>query len=119
MWIRRTALAALVVSPVLLIGSAGVSAAKTSPTRPTITVQPASTTMALGRQAHFQAKATGSPRPTYQWQVSTGGATFVDVGRAGTGLSVAATFATDGNRYRAVISNSQGDSRHPAGHPDR
>jgi hypothetical protein len=108
MWIRRTAIAAIVIGPILIIGSAGVSTAKTNPTSPSITVQPASATVALGKVAHFKARATGTPRPTYQWQVSTGGGAFTNVGVTTPSLSVAASFTTDGNRYRAVISNPSG-----------
>jgi hypothetical protein len=107
MWMKRSGIVALVVSPILLISSAGVGAASRQPIPPSVTVQPVSTTADLGHLAHFKARATGFPRPTYQWQVSTGGGTFVDLGVSTPNLSVEATFATDGNRYRAVISNPE------------
>jgi hypothetical protein len=103
-----TALAATIVTPILVIGMAGVSGAGMSPAPPSITVQPASATVAFGKTAHFKARATGTPRPTYRWQVSTGGGSFVNVGVSAPSLSVAASFTTDGNRYRAVISNPSG-----------
>jgi hypothetical protein len=111
MWVKRsatTALAAMIVTPILLIGAAGISAASMSPAPPSITVQPASATVAFGKMAHFKARATGTPRPTYQWQMSTSGGSFINVGVSTPSLSVAASFTTDGNRYRAVISNPSG-----------
>jgi Immunoglobulin domain len=105
---KRAAMFTIVVSPILLISSAGVSAASMTPAPPQVTVQPQSTTVALGRTAKFKARATGFPRPTYEWQVSSGGAAFTNLGVSTSTLSVAGTLAHDGNRYRAVVSNVKG-----------
>ncbi len=107
MRVTRNAIAVLVVGPILLFASAGAGAATRPPSPPTVTVQPVSTTAALGRHAHFRAHATGFPRPSYQWQVSTGGGAFVDLGVSTPTLRVDATVATNGNRYRAVIANPE------------
>jgi hypothetical protein len=40
---------------------------------PTITTQPSNQTITYGNNAAFTAAASGSPTPTVQWQVSTGG----------------------------------------------
>lgn len=58
--------------------------------------------------AHFKVKATGIPKPTYQWQVSTGGSPFSAVGASTSALSVTATAADSGSLYRAVVSNPSG-----------
>src|SRR6185295_7159630 len=47
----------------LFFGPAGGSA-----TAPTITSQPASTTVSAGQTATFSVTATGNPTPTFQWQ---------------------------------------------------
>lgn len=106
MWIKRSAISAIIISPILLIGSAGVGASSEHPVPPSITVQPMSMTTDLEHIAHFEVQATGVPRPTFQWQVSTGRSPFVNVGVSSPDLSIEATFDTNGNRYRAVVSNS-------------
>jgi hypothetical protein len=77
---------------------------------PTITTQPANQTVTAGQTATFTAAATGSPTPTVQWQVSTdGGATFSNVsGATSTTLSFTTASSQNGNRYRAVFTNSAG-----------
>jgi hypothetical protein len=81
-----------------------------SPTPPTITTQPTNQTVSAGQTATFTAAATGSPTPTVQWQVSTdGGVTFNNVsGATATTLSFATALSQNGNRYRAVFTNSAG-----------
>jgi hypothetical protein len=83
-------------------------AATRTPAPPAITLQPLSRTVKLTKVAHFKVKATGYPKPTYQWQVSTDGGAFSDVGTSTTNLGVTATTATDGNLYRVVVSNPSG-----------
>ncbi|MGB7220383.1 MAG: immunoglobulin domain-containing protein, partial [Vicinamibacterales bacterium] len=96
---RETVLAApntrLLVEDSLLWGAGGLSASATlstadtwtaalaifkgttgaSGTAPTITTQPASQTVTAGANASFTVGASGTPVPTYQWQVSTNGGT--------------------------------------------
>jgi hypothetical protein len=77
---------------------------------PTIATQPANQTVTAGQTATFAAAATGSPTPTVQWQVSTdGGVTFSNVsGATSTTLSFTTSLSQNGNRYRAVFTNSAG-----------
>ncbi len=77
---------------------------------PTITTQPANQTLTVGQTATFTAAATGSPTPTVQWQMSTdGGTTFGNVsGATSTTLSFTTFSSQNGNRYRAVFTNSAG-----------
>ena len=84
------------------------SAATRTPTSPAITAQPHATAVTLATVAHFKVKATGYPTPVYQWQVSTDGGAFGDVGTSTSKLGVTATTATDGNLYRVVVSNASG-----------
>jgi hypothetical protein len=106
---RRVLAAAAAVLLLLGIADAGSSASATgTPTPPTIVEQPLSVTAKLGHPAHFRVKVTGRPRPTVQWQVSTGGGPFVDTGMPATHLSVPATFANDGAQFHAVVSNASG-----------
>ncbi len=81
-----------------------------SNTTPTITTQPTNQTLTVGQTATFTAAATGSPTPTVQWQVSTdGGGTFSNVSAAtSTTLSFTTASSQNGNRYRAVFTNSAG-----------
>ncbi len=85
------------------------SATLTVNTAPVVTTNPVDVTVTSGN-ATFTAAASGSPAPTVQWQVSTnGGSTFTNISGA---TSTTLTFATDpsqnGNKYRAVFTNSCG-----------
>jgi len=75
-----------------------------------ITLNPANVTVPAGSNASFTANATGTPNPTVQWQVSTdGGATFTNVsGATSPTLSFTTTLAMNGNKYRAVFTNTAG-----------
>ena len=74
---------------------------------PTVTVNPANTTVAAGAMATFNAAAIGNPAPTVQWQV--GGGTFGDIaGATATTLSITTATGDNGNQYRAVFTNSAG-----------
>jgi alpha-tubulin suppressor-like RCC1 family protein len=80
---------------------------------PTITTQPVGQSVFAGQDASFSALAPGLPTPTVQWQVSTdGGATFSPVsGATSDTLTIAgATLSENGNRYRAVFTNSVGSA---------
>src|SRR5213593_2259631 len=95
------------------IGSANqiFSIASSSPS-PTITTQPVDQTVTAGQAATFTAAATGSPTPTVQWQVSTdGGATFSNLsGATSTTMSFTTALSQNGNKYRAVFTNSAGSA---------
>jgi Bacterial Ig-like domain (group 3)/Immunoglobulin I-set domain len=79
---------------------------------PVITQNPSNQTVNAGNTATFTAAASGNPVPTVQWQVSTdGGATFNNVpGATSTTLSFTAALGQNGNKYRAVFTNSQGSA---------
>lgn len=82
-----------------------------TPTAPAITSQPTDDTVTAGQAATFTVGVSGTPTATVQWQVSTdGGATWADVmGATGATYTTGALTAADnGNRYRAVTSNSAG-----------
>jgi endoglucanase len=75
-----------------------------------IETDPADTTVTEGSVATFTASATADPAATVQWQVRDDGAwTDIDGATAGT-LSVTATLAQNGARYRAVFSNTFGSA---------
>jgi alpha-tubulin suppressor-like RCC1 family protein len=78
---------------------------------PTVTKQPVSLTVEAGREAAFEATASGFPAPTVQWELSTdGGTTFAPVAGATADLltiAAAQTSAT-GDKYRAVFTNAAG-----------
>jgi len=87
------------------VGSAGMCTC----TAPSITTQPADQSVAAGSTAIFTANASGNP--TAQWQMSAdGGATFTDIpGATDATLAIASVNVShDGNRYRAIFTNSCG-----------
>ena len=79
---------------------------------PTITLQPTNQTVTAGQTASFTAAATGSPTPTVQWQMSRdGGVTFSNIsGATSTSLSFTTALSQNGNKYRAVFTNSAGSA---------
>lgn len=75
--------------------------------------QPGSVSVAVGQSATFSVDVSGSPTPTLQWQVSLdGGATWQNSPGAtgGTFTIPSTTLAQNGQRYRAVATNSSGTS---------
>lgn len=106
---------------VLVTNSAGsvmsdVATLTVATQQPVITTQPTNQTVTTGHDATFVAAATGDPAPSHQWQVSTdNGATWTNLaddlvhsGSTTTQLTVNATVAMNGYRYRDVASNSVG-----------
>jgi alpha-tubulin suppressor-like RCC1 family protein len=78
---------------------------------PAVTKQPLSVTVEEGREAMFEATASGFPAPTVQWELSTdGGSTFAPVpGASADRLTIAsAQSAETGDDYRAVFTNAAG-----------
>jgi hypothetical protein len=72
-----------------------------------ITTQPANQSVCVGSNATFSIVVAGS-NPTYQWQVSTSGGPFTNIGGA-TNASLtltAVTLSMNGNQYRCVVSGS-------------
>lgn len=85
------------------------SATLTVNTAPSITQNPASQTVTPGNSVTFTAAASGSPTPTVQWQVSVMNGPFTDIsGATSTTLTFIVQASDDGNRYRAVFTNSCG-----------
>jgi putative Ig domain-containing protein/immunoglobulin I-set domain protein len=79
---------------------------------PGITTNPATQTVPPATSVTFTAAAAGFPAPTVQWQVSTdGGTTFTDIpGATNTTLTFVAATTDNGNRYRAVFTNTVGSA---------
>jgi hypothetical protein len=81
---------------------------------PEITVQPEPAQALVGEQAVFSITATGTPAPTYQWQVSTnGGGAWNNVAEGTGGTSDEYTTEVlaeddDGDMYRCVVTNAGG-----------
>ena len=90
-------------------GTATTTAATlTVNTAPAVTTNPVDATVCDGATATFTAAASGSPAPTVQWQVSSGGP-FTDIpGATSTTLMFTATTADNGKQYRAVFTNTCG-----------
>ena len=90
------------------VGNATTTAATlTVDTAPAITVNPSNQTVTAGSNVSFAAGASGNPAPTVQWQVSSNGGAFSNVGGAtSTTLTFTTTASQNGNQYRAVFSNA-------------
>jgi hypothetical protein len=99
----------VVVTTTGTCGSASQSAILTVNSAPVVTTNPVSQTATSGTVT-FTAAASGSPTPTVQWQVSTnGGVSFSNIaGATSTSLTVVVSPAVNGNKYRAVFTNSCG-----------
>src|SRR5439155_18825330 len=85
------------------------AATLTVTTKPVVTTNPVDQTACAGTSAIFTAAASSAT--SVQWQVSTGGLAgpFTDIpGATSTTLSFITSPGQDGNRYRAVLSNSCG-----------
>lgn len=88
-----------------------------TPFAPAFTTQPVSQTIPVDQSASFSIVASGSPSPTYQWEVSSnGGSSFSNMtesapysGTTGVTLTIAgATAAMTGFRYRVLATNGVG-----------
>ena len=76
---------------------------------PQVTTQPASQTWCAGGIATFNSGASGGPAPTVQWQESTNGTTWTNIGGATSStLSFTTTTADNNKQYRAVWTNIAG-----------
>lgn len=92
-----------------MMGSSPAIANPGPPSAPSVTKVPVSRTVNVGHTARFSAKASGTPTPTVQWQMSTDGVTFVDVpGATSRTLKFTATAGQSGDQYEAVFSNASG-----------
>jgi hypothetical protein len=94
--------------------SYGLSATTTAATlsilsAPAVTTNPTAQTVVVGATASFTVAASGTPVPTIQWQLSTDGSTWNNIGGATAATySFTATTAANGYQYRAVFTNSLG-----------
>ncbi len=78
-------------------------------TAPEITTQPIGTTVYAGENAGFTGAAGGDPVPDLQWQVDDGSGWSDLTGEtSGTLTLLSVTDGMDGNQYRLVASNSEG-----------
>ncbi len=80
---------------------------------PSVTKQPASTTVDEGESAVFEASASGFPTPTVKWEISTngGGSWSAVEGATAVKLTVTSTrISEDGDEYRAVFQNAAGSA---------
>ena len=78
---------------------------------PTVTEEPASTTVQEGQSATFEAAGSGFPTPTVQWELSTnGGGTWSKIAKATADTLTIASAKTSesGYEYRATFENAAG-----------
>ncbi|MDQ1446859.1 MAG: large repetitive protein, partial [Acidimicrobiaceae bacterium] len=77
---------------------------------PAVTTNPADQTVNSGASVSFVAAASGFPAPTVQWQRSTnGGGSYTNIaGATSPTYTFTAASADNGNKYRAVFTNSSG-----------
>jgi len=75
-------------------------------TAPTFTLSPSNVVASLGQGFGFVSLATGFPTPTYQWQFSSNGVTYVNLnGATGANYSQATSGVTNIGYYRVLASN--------------
>ena len=97
----------------VVTNAAGCSATSTanvpnSNVAPSVTTHPLTQSVLVGTSVTFTAAASGTPTPTVQWQVSTGGP-FSDIsGETNTSLTFTTQLSQSGNQYRAVFTNACG-----------
>ncbi|HEY1737438.1 MAG TPA: Ig-like domain repeat protein [Acidimicrobiia bacterium] len=78
---------------------------------PTITSDPTDTSVLVGQTYSMSAAASGSPKPTVQWQVSPNGVTFTNIpGATSTRYTAVAAAGDNNKRFQAVFTNSGGVS---------
>ena len=79
---------------------------------PAVTTNPSDQTVNSGASVSFIAAASGFPAPTVQWQRSTnGGGSYTNIaGATNPTYTFTAASADNGNKYRAVFTNSSGSA---------
>jgi len=83
-----------------------------------IVTQPSAQTVSPGATGTFTISATGTPAPTYQWQVSTdNGSTFINLvdsatyaGTTTATLTVTAASGLNGYQFRCIVTNTAGSA---------
>lgn len=99
---------------VLVVGQADDFACRVYPgdcASPTLAAAPTSQRVVAPAAARFAVTASGTPAPSYQWQLSTnGGASFANLSGATSSsyTTPATSVADDGQQYRVVVSNAAG-----------
>lgn len=91
--------------------SASVLTVNTMLVAPSISTQPGAANVTAPDAATFSVTASGTPTPSYQWQLSTdSGTTWSNInGATAASYTTPATATSDsGKKYRVVVSNSQG-----------
>jgi len=102
----------------VLVSNGVVLTVSPTPVAPVISLDPISEATRAPTTVTYRAAATGTPTPTYQWQLSTDyGITYANVnGATSATYSPPATLETDsGKRYRVIASNSAGSAISQAG----
>jgi alpha-tubulin suppressor-like RCC1 family protein len=108
---RGTLATMLLAAAVLLSGLVWTGVASAATKAPTVTQAPVSVVVEEGQSASFEAKASGEPTPTVQWEISTnGGKTWGSLEGATTGrVTIASTKVSENSyEYRATFTNSAG-----------
>lgn len=78
---------------------------------PQVSLQPQSFQGAVGSSVTFSVAARGQAPMNYQWQVSSDGESWTDIGGANRpNYTVSAKYTLSGNRYRCVIDNPLGQA---------
>jgi hypothetical protein len=106
-----------VSSPAETVFSAAVLLTVGASTPPVFTLQPGNLSVVVSGTASFTVAASGTPTPTYQWQLSTdGGISYANINgaTAASYTTPAISLADGGNRYRAMASNSAGSANSDA-----
>ena len=105
-------MAAAIMAAAIAVGLlAGMTSVALAATTPKVTKQPANAAVEVGQSATFDATASGSPKPTVQWEISTNGGTgWAPVpGATADQLTIANAQASESeDEYRAVFANSAG-----------
>ena len=92
-----------------VVSTAAILTVSAAAVAPTITSQPASTTVTAPALASFSVAATGAPLPMYQWQVNQGGGWQNLSGATAASYVTAATdVSQNSHQYRVVLTNSAG-----------
>jgi hypothetical protein len=100
------------------VSSSVILTVSPTPVAPAISLDPIGEATRAPTTVTYRAAATGTPTPTYQWQLSTDyGTTYANInGATSTTYTPPATLETDsGKRYRMVASNSVGSATSLAG----
>jgi len=103
-----SAVSLLAAFALILSGCATTTSdSKTGGTAPSITAQPANTTVTVGQTATFSVGATGTSPLTYQWRKNTANVS----GATGTSYTTPATTSGDnGAKFDVVVSNAAGST---------